>query len=243
MKRIVNTLYILVILCLGIWVWKKEQGPKPRVKAPTTRYHGYELNREAIERTKMFTVLISLEGFGTKYRGTGMLIDPTHVLTADHMVPTNGNEMWLYIFPGRRIVHAKPVFENAAQDLAILELDEKVEMAHYAVFQEMHYNGEPITIVGNILGSMHWYVSYGIISGEWDDFILMDGTMTHGDSGGPWINEAGEVVGLSDWGLSDTEPASAVKGGVSAKTIHVFLKRWKSPNMGDLMQMILGGGK
>jgi len=236
MRRIIRTLAILLLLGLGILAYHRRR-PVATVKAPTTRYHGYELNRLAIHRAKDFTVLISNEGFETHYRGTGMLIDETHVLTAAHMIPTNGNEMWIYIAPGRRIVHGKPVFASRSDDLAVVELDEKVKIAHYAVFQEMHYDGEPITIIGNMLGAMQWYVSYGIISGEWDGYLLMDGTMTHGDSGGPWINEQGEVVGLSDWQLSDEEPAASIKGGVSAKAIDAFLKEWKQPS---ILQIIVG---
>lgn len=242
MKRILLGILVLIVgLKIGVAVITRK--PHPRVNAPTTRYHGYELNRAAIQKAKMFTVLISNVGFETEYRGTGMLIDSTHVLTADHMVSTNGNEMWIYVFPGRRIVHAKPVFGNAEKDLAILVLDEPVNLPAYATFQEAHYDGEPITIIGNILGSMHWYVSYGIISGEWDDYLLMDGTMTHGDSGGPWINEKGEVVGLSDWGLEDSGPKEAIKGGVSAKNINAFLKAWKAPSFTQILQMIMGSSK
>jgi S1-C subfamily serine protease len=243
MRRTIRTFAILLLLGLGTGAWIKERKPKSHVKAPTTRYHGYALNREAIANAKRFTVLISNEGFEQKSRGTGMLIDSTHILTAAHMIPQNGNEMWVYTFPIHRVLHAKPVFGDSRHDLAVLELDEAVELTRYATFQEKHYDGEPITIIGNILGAMQWYVSYGIISGEWDGYLLMDGTMTHGDSGGPWINEAGEVVGLSDWQLGDEEPSSVVKGGVSAKTINEFLKRWKAPDLGQILQMLLGGGQ
>lgn len=238
LRTLKGSLAVVIGLVVGFYFRYCAIKSAPHVFAPTTRYHGYELNRLAIKRAKAFTVLISDEGFEAKYRGTGMLIDATHILTAAHMLPTNGNDMWIYVFPGRRVLRGKPVFASRENDLAIVELDEKVEIEHYAVFQDMHYDGEPITIIGNILGGMQWYVSYGIISGEWAGFLTMDGTMTHGDSGGPWINEQGEVVGLSDWQLSDTEPDSAIKGGVSAKTIHEFLKQWKAPSM---FSIILGG--
>lgn len=191
--------------------------------APVARPPMVAVDEKVIERAKSWTVLISNEGFEQKYRGTGMLIDSTHVLTADHMVSTNGNEMWIYIAPGRRIVHGKAISEDGRHDLAVLELDEKVELPAYATFQEDHHDGQPIIIIGNILGGMQWYVSYGIISGGWAGYILMDGTMTHGDSGGPWINAKGEVVGLSDWQLGDEEPGASIKGGVSAKRINIFL--------------------
>lgn len=231
MKTIIKVLAVFEIasvLLIG-YVLVRRTNMHTKVQPPVYRQSNYELNRKAIAAAKTWTVLISDEGFAPKARGTGMLVDSTHVLTANHMVPTEGNEMWIYVFPGRRVVHAKPVLQSAKHDLAVLELDERVELPAYATFQEKHYDGEPITIIGNILGGMRWYVSYGVISGEWDGFILMDGTMTHGDSGGPWINNEGEVVGLSDWQLGDEEPESAIKGGVAASDIVAFLAKFKKP--------------
>lgn len=225
MKPIIKVLAIIeavILLAAAGVVLSRRLTSKPS-RAPIARPQMVAVDEKAVERAKSWTVLISNEGFEQKYRGTGMLIDSTHVLTADHMVSKNGNEMWIYVFPGRRIVHGKAILEDSHNDLAVLELDEKVELSAYATFQEAHNDGQPIIIIGNILGGMHWYVSYGIISGDWAGYILMDGTMTHGDSGGPWINMKGEVVGLSDWQMGDEEPESSIKGGVSAKTIRHFL--------------------
>lgn len=229
MKPLIKVLAIVEIAVLlgAVGVVLSKHISSNSSHAPVARPQMVDIDRKVVDRAKSWTVLISNEGFEQKYRGTGMLIDSKHVLTADHMVSTNGNEMWIYISPGRRIVHAKPVSEDSKHDLAVLELDEKVELPAYATFQEEHHEGQPILIIGNILGGMRWYVSYGIISSDWSGYILMDGTMTHGDSGGPWINTKGEVVGLSDWQLGDEEPESAIKGGVSAKQIKIFLAAHK----------------
>lgn len=42
----------------------KIRPPKPVIKAPTTRYHGYNINAAAINKVRSYTVLISNEGFG-----------------------------------------------------------------------------------------------------------------------------------------------------------------------------------
>jgi S1-C subfamily serine protease len=233
MRPLIKVLAIIEATALlgAVGIVLSRRLPYKASHAPVSRPPMAAADEKAVERAKSWTVLISNEGFEQKYRGTGMLIDSTHVLTADHMVSTNGNEMWIYISPGRRVVRGKAVFENSRDDLAVLELDEKVELPAYATFQEEHHDGQPIIIIGNILGGMRWYVSYGIISGDWAGYILMDGTMTHGDSGGPWINMRGEVVGMSDWQLGDEEPESAVKGGVSAKKMKAFLNDHKKPEV------------
>jgi S1-C subfamily serine protease len=244
MRRTIRTLAILLLLGLGIGGWIKEKRtPRPRAKAPTTRYHGYELNRQAINTTKSFTVLISNEGFGGVSRGTGILIDATHVLTCAHMVEGLHDDLWVFPHPIGVVAKGTPIFMDRKDDLAILELNMAVIVPHYAIFQEMHYDGEPITIIGNTMGSMKWFVSFGIVSGEFENFLLTDGVLYGGNSGGPWVNEQGEVVALTDWTLLYHGAESGVHGGVSAKTIHAFLKAWKAPNFFQLLQKAMENAK
>lgn len=210
--------------------------PSHKVKGPTTHYHGYVLNKAAIHRAKLITVLISAEGFGGAERGTGVLLDRRHVLTCAHVAVNDADETHVYFYPGYILAKAKPVFVNRHDDLAILELDVPVKAPYYAKFQTAHYDGEPITIIGNILGSMKWFVSYGIISGENERDLYTDGLVRGGNSGGPWINEAGEIVALTDWGLEDRSGKDeGISGGVSAATIQRFLKAWKHPTFMDLL--------
>ena len=241
MRRTIRTVAILLLLGAGLVLYKTRHVAIPSAKVPTTRYTGYELNRVAIANVKTMTVLISSEGFGSIDRGTGILIDATHVLTCAHMVEGPNDDLWIFPYPTGIVLKGRTVFTNRGDDLAILELNKPVVLDHYAVFQEMHYDGEPVTIIGNTLGSMKWFVSFGIVSGEFEEFILTDGVLYGGNSGGPWLNEKGEIVALTDWTMVSHGVESGVHGGVSAKTIHAFLKRWKTPSMSDILQMIVGG--
>src|ERR1019366_3305562 len=240
MRRFIRVSAVLVLLGLGIYGYHRKKDPEPRVKVPVTRYHGYELNRLAINRAKAFTVLISNESFGGVGRGTGLLIDPTHVLTCAHMVQGPQDDLWIFPYPVGVVVKGRPMFVDKSVDLAILELDKTVILSHYATFQEAHYDGEPITIIGNILGSMKWFISFGIISGDYQNFLLTDGLIKGGNSGGCWINEKGEVIAVTDWGLEKDSQDLGISGGISAKTVHAFLKEYKSSSMEMLLQMILG---
>lgn len=125
---------------------------------------------------------------------------------------------------------AKVVFDDYSNDLAVLELtDGAFYMPYRPTFQEKYVVGEPITIIGNILGSMRWFVGYGIISGDMDDkFLLTDGLVLGGDSGGPWINEKGEIVAISDFGFEENGQPLGINGGVSAKRVRETLGKWRS---------------
>lgn len=242
MKRFLKKLAVVsVVLFAGLY-YRSAKVPKPRATVPVTRYHGYMLNHKAIDRAKGFTVLISNEGFGGVGRGTGILIDSTHVLTCAHMLSGGRDDLWIYPYPVGTVVKGKPVMVAESLDLALLELSSQVMIENYATFQGDHYDGEPITIIGNTLGSMHWFVSFGIISGSVDHFLLTDGVLYGGNSGGPWINEKGEVVALTDWTLAlPGGQESGIHGGVSAATIKDFLTVWQSP-MTRLLRL-LGGAR
>jgi len=213
---------LIVGLFVGAFYRLPKKAPKNLIKAPTTRYHGYELNRKAIEYAKGYTVAISGEGFNGGYRGTGVLLGPTYVLTCYHVVEHPMLEYLVYTSDMKEVYHAKMIFGSQEDDLAVLKLDRPTGRKGKVVFQADHYDGQPITIIGNALGSMKWFVAYGIISAEDDQFLYTDGAVMPGDSGGPWINEKGEVIALSDFGYRGT----SVSGGIRTDVIGAFLMRW-----------------
>jgi len=198
-----------------------------RVHEPTPRKHGYPLHLEAIERTRESVVLISNEQFGSTTRGTGVLVDPFHVLTCAHMVGGE-DDLWIFPYPAKDVHNATPVAVDGKHDLAVLELDRPVERGAYAVFADSASLGEPITVIGNMLGSMRWFVTYGTISGFFEGFYLSDALIHGGNSGGPWIDEDGRIVALSDWSLESMSGGDlGVRGGVPAPTISRFLDQWR----------------
>lgn len=197
-------------------------------EVPHVRLSNYALNHKAIERARSFTVLISNEGFGGVARGTGILIDETHVLTCAHMVESKSDDIWVFPYPVHTVFKATPVYGDRRHDLAILELNQPVTLPYYAVFSSSYTIGEPITIIGNTLGCMQWFTSYGLISGAKAFYLLTDGLVRGGNSGGPWINDAGEVVALTDWGLQNRKGQNIeISGGVNAAAIQIFINGWK----------------
>jgi S1-C subfamily serine protease len=239
MRRIIRTSAILLLLGLGAAGYLRSRAPRMSRKAPHVRENGYVVNHLYIERTKWFTVLISNEGFGGVGRGTGIIIDPKHVLTCAHMVESKDDDIWIFPYGGPYVDKGHPVFVSRSRDLAVLELEIPIEGAPVVTFQPNVDDGQPITIIGNTLGSMKWFVTYGVISGSYKSYILTDGLVKGGNSGGPWINEKGEVLGLSDWGLQTRKGQDVgISGAVSARTIQEFLKSWQHP---DLLDLIMNG--
>lgn len=190
-----------------------------------------------ITDTREDTVLISNEGLDGAGRGTGVLLDATHVLTCAHMVRSSEDRFFIYTYPVAKVTLAKFEYGNLANDLAILVLDSSVTVRHTPEFVDGSV-GDNIYVVGNALGSMKWYVTRGIVSGAEGHFLLTDAQIHPGNSGGPWINNSGQIVALTDWTLIGRDGIpTGINGGISAKTINEFLEEWKNPN-GALMQLL-----
>lgn len=224
MRRLIRTLAILLLLGLGIAGWKRKVMlvPTVRAKAPATHYPASDTFREAIANTKKLTVLISTEGWETWDRGTGVLLDSTHVLTCAHVVKDEGNMMLVYFYPGYVLAHGKAVYSDSSKDLAIVEIDVPVNAEEYATFTTEHYDGEPIVAIGNALGSLQWFVNYGVISGGNGKDLYSENLIVAGDSGGPWIDSKGRIVAISAWGIE----SAGVDGGVSSRTVYDFLQAY-----------------
>ena len=208
-------------------------------KAPVPTYPAPVIRPEMLERIKRFTVLISNEGIGGVSRGTGVLIDSTHVLTCAHMLEQS-SQPWIYTYPLRRVILVKNVSAiDLSHDVAILELSEPVKIAHYATFSSTTTIGQPVVVVGNTMGLMMWFTSYGIISEKEFFYDLTTATIHGGNSGGPWVNLNGQIVALTDWGLQDRKGKEAgISGGINGETLIADINSFRHPK--SLIDIIMG---
>ena len=199
-------------------------------KPPVPTYPAPMIRPEVLEQVKGFTVLISNEGWEGISRGTGVLIDSTHVLTCAHMI-SRGSQPWVYTYPlGRVITGKRVVWMDQSHDVAIFELNVPVKCAHYAVFNTTATIGQPVVVIGNTLGAMVWFTSYGIISDKWGFYDLTTATIHGGNSGGPWGDLSGRVVALTDWGLQDRKGhEEQINGGINAQELVDDIKAWQHP--------------
>lgn len=231
MKRLILTTCGLMLASIII-IAAVAKGPRPQVKAPDPKY-SEAISTTTVRDVQDFTVLIANENMGERWRGTGVLLSSTTVLTCAHVIPKDKSTktLWIYPYPGDKVVHAKLLFINYPNDLALLELITPVPGHKTPVFAAKAQIGEPMLSVGNIQGYMMWFASYGIISGEHDKWVLSDAMIRGGNSGGPWTNARGEIVALTDVGWEEDD--GAIAGGVPTQTLQKFLvqAKLKKPNL------------
>lgn len=156
--------------------------------------------------------------------GTGFIIDREgFIVTNDHVIRgadrirvrlTDGREL-------RALVHGS----DAATDLALLKIEaENLSVLTLGDSDEMRV-GDSVIAIGNPLDYEH-SVTAGIISAKgrkvynnepFEDFIQTDAAINRGNSGGPLLNQNGEVIGVNTVirvdgsGISFAVPSNIVK--------------------------------
>lgn len=81
--------------------------------------------------------------------------------------------------------------------------------------------GAIVFAIGSPFG-LEGSVSMGIVSNLDDDTVVTDAAVDPGNSGGPLVNEKGELVGINTWGWEGSQGSShALKPGVMCRGIVV----------------------
>jgi serine protease Do len=165
-------------------------------------------------------------GFHTD-RGSGFVIDPRGLIATNNHVIAGAYQIQVTFSDGQT-VPAKLVATSPVVDIAVI----KVETQHALVPVRWGDSsklqiGDPVIAIGNALG-LGVAASAGIVSAldkniqdsPYDDYIQTDASINHGNSGGPLLNTAGEVIGMDTALISPTtgsvgvgfaQPAANVK--------------------------------
>jgi serine protease Do len=136
--------------------------------------------------------------------GSGFLVDRDgHILTNHHVI--EGAERITVTMADGRSFRGQVIGADPAIDVALLRIDGdgRLPAAPLGNSDELRV-GEWVCAIGNPLGYVH-SVTVGVVSfigrklfdPSLDDYIQTDAAINFGNSGGPLINAAGEVVGIN----------------------------------------------
>jgi serine protease Do len=140
-------------------------------------------------------------GYG---HGAGFVIDPDGLIVTNRHNVQDARQLIIGFSDG---TYALGSVVGAAEkiDLAVLRVNvgHKLTALSFADSRTVRV-GDPVLAIGNPLG-VGTSVSAGIVSAlnrdikdsAYDDFIQTDAAINHGNSGGPLINEAGQVIGMN----------------------------------------------
>ena len=152
--------------------------------------------------------------------GTGFFINSNIIITCAHVVE-NGNTLFFTIpYLSNKKYKLKILCIAPSIDLAILESVEYTSNNFLKLFNSDSINiQDPIRVIGFPLGQDKIKVTKGIISGIQFGNIQIDSPINSGNSGGPLINEANNVIGIISSKISN---ASGVGYAVPTKLLNIF---------------------
>lgn len=136
--------------------------------------------------------------------GSGFLIDRDGSVLTNHHVIDGADRIMVKLADGR-VFRATVAGADPAIDVALLKVEGGGDLptAPLGNSDELRV-GEWVCAIGNPLGYVH-SVTVGVVSfigrklfdASLDDYIQTDAAINFGNSGGPLINSAGEVVGIN----------------------------------------------
>ena len=189
------------------------------------------LNKETVERVKKATVFIIMESKNNTSitnpngRGTcsGFVInDKGYIVTNYHCVHnTTQLKLAFYDKDDWNVYEVKIIGIDPLADVAVIHIPKRKKPLPYLNWSlEKPWDGMDVFAVGHPFG-MAWTISKGIISSEkrtvrspYVRYIQTDTAINTGNSGGPLVNTAGNVVGINSLIISP-QPQPKVHAGVA----------------------------
>jgi len=156
-----------------------------------------------------FTMDMFMRQVQTEGEGTGIVIDDEgHILTNYHVI-SGAETVSVYAEDGRER-SARVIFGDPATDIALLEVEDADGLVPLVLGDSDAMEvGDPVVAMGNALGldETSPTVSVGIVSAlhrsieteqaTLEGLIQTDAAINAGNSGGPLLNAAGEVIGIN----------------------------------------------
>ncbi len=211
--------------------------------------------------TVVGTVLVQVTPFGhtasSEVSGSGVFITQDgYILTNNHVVEDT-SELWIILSDGSR-QDVLLVGADIYSDLAVLKTDGEVPATAALGNSDTLDPGETVIAIGSPLGEFMNSVTLGVISatgrsidtGEGyliQDLIQTDAAINQGNSGGPLVNLAGEVVGINTLVVRSSQSGALAEGlgfAIPANTVQavagqiIQTGRFSRPYLGIQWQVI-----
>ena len=142
-------------------------------------------------------------------QGTGFIIDKSGYIVTNAHVLAGGRRLQAITFE-QELIDATLIGYDVDFDIALLKIPGKYQAIELGDSDKIQI-GEKVIAIGNPLG-LQFSVSQGIISGIHreglngkDAYIQTDAALNPGNSGGPLIDKNGEVIGINNFKIGDSE--------------------------------------
>jgi len=143
--------------------------------------------------------------YGNDGSGSGFFIDDKGTFITNYHVIELADSISIELNTGAKYRVDKIINFSEKYDLAILKVD--IAGNDYFEFADKVVKGEKVYAIGSALGELNGSITGGIVSSPSRkvgviDCIQMDAAISNGNSGGPLVNEYGEVVGINSFSFT-----------------------------------------
>lgn len=154
--------------------------------------------------------------------GSGVFISAQGYLLTNHHVVENARELAVILADGTQLT-ATLVGSDRYSDIAVLKVDGSVPAVAVLGNADKLDPGETVIAIGSPLGEFKNTVTVGVVSATGraldtgngyliENLIQTDAAINQGNSGGPLVNLAGEVVGINTMIVRQTNSGSVAEG-------------------------------
>ena len=175
------------------------------------------------------------QDYSSSAAGTGIIVTSDgYILTNKHVI-NGATKVTVVLDDGTTYENVEVVAADPLNDVAFLKIKDVSDLNAATLGDSKTINvGQQVIAIGNALGEFQNSVTSGIVSGTGrsvtasdgsgynsetlSDMIQTDAAINSGNSGGPLVNAAGEVIGINTATSSSAEnmgfaiPISSVKG-------------------------------
>ncbi len=154
--------------------------------------------------------------------GSGFIIDSRGYIVTNAHVVRDARSLTVVFADGRRLDGRLVGTDEPFSDLAVIKVDEQLSSVVDLGDSDALTPGQPVLAIGNALGDYRNTVTQGIVSGlhrTWrgeaivmEDLIQTDAAINHGNSGGPLVNAAGQIIGVNTSVIRQTQGGQIVEG-------------------------------
>lgn len=148
--------------------------------------------------------------------GSGFFINADGDLITNAHVINQARSVWIQIPSlGRRIIDVEVVGMTPDRDIALLRLKPEGKKLIISALGEIPYlhlgdsdsvhRADEVLALGYPLGQQSLKSTTGVISGREQHLLQIDAAINPGSSGGPLLNEMGQVVGINASGIREAQ--------------------------------------
>ena len=171
-------------------------------------------------------IFVVAEGFGgTKMQGSGFIVElegKRLILTNRHVV--KGAEKVMVGTDAEKLLPSASYRIAGDLDLAVIECPDSLKVPPLRLATRPLNPGAEVIALGFPLG-LSKVITRGVVSAIEDKYVLFDAPISSGNSGGPVVNQFGEVIGVATMG-------SQSQGATVVQNLNIGIRVTAIPSLG-----------